>query len=768
MVVNETLPAGTTFEAGASTSGWSCAGSNCTFSLGTLIAGASRTLQFSVRLPSPVPFSLTRLDNTACLSTPTAEPQANNCDDATVAVDGSPRLSITKTLQSGRGEPGSILVFLLTVANTGNRDSAPGTLTETVPAFTTAVASPAWTCVPDRSAGSTCTSLLPSIPGGGASVQRTFAVVVDSPLPQGADLIRNTACVRSTGSPDDCDDLTIPTDARAMISITKVLTSGRAVPGEILVYTLTVQNTGNRASAPVALNETVPDPTTFVPGSSSPDWDCPSPTPPATCHLALGSIDGGGATATRRFAIRVSDPVPAGADAVRNTACAEDSIAPPACDGLTIPLQASPVLTLEKLLEAGTPAPGQLITYSLKVSNTGNQHAGAVVVTDELPPWASPDPASPGPWKCSQNRQCSTTLPSLPAGTSTTLRLTLKVASPLPANALTLVNRACASDSPSRTVCDSVETPLGGSSELLLTKTYQGPPLRPGIDLPFVLNLSNAGDRDASEVLLREILPNGTRFQPQGSDPRWRCDPGTRVCELSLDLPAGGSAAVSFVLHSDSPLPAGLRQVTNTACAVTADGNVAACDDASTPLPTAVELTLQDEIVQDLNGNGSLEDGERLRYILVVRNTSEDIAHELHVTADLDGHLTLVAGSVSTSGGSVLTGNAPSDETPSVWIPQLAPGASVTVTFETIAGQVLAAHLSEVVSSAQVTGMDIETEPSDDPDTPEDDDPTRTPVGALGVPPSLHEIPTLSQWGLVLLSLLLAGAAFFMVRRRTA
>lgn len=762
--VQETVPAGSTFDPSASSPGWKCSGSKCSFPLGTFAVGASRTLAFAVRLPSPVPHDLERLDNTACVTTSTPEPTGNNCGSATALIEAHPDLSITKALQSGQGVPGSTLVFNLTVRNSGDRDSGPSTLTKTVPDFTTAIASPGWSCSPDLGASSTCTSLLPGIAGAGGTASRTFAVTIDNPIPQGADTIANTACVSAPGIPQDCDTIEVPTDARAMVSLSKELTSGKPVPGTTIVYSITAQNTGNRASQPITLTETVPEHTTFDAGASSPGWQCPSAAPLTTCTLFVGPLNGGGESLTRLFAVRVNLPLPAGAREIRNTACAEEP-GVSHCDDLTITPQASPVLAIQKTLASGSAAPGEVLVYHVAVSNSGNQHAANVVVTDDLPPLTSFEPIGRDGWIC-KGRQCSLTLPELAAGTTTTLALAVRVAPTIPGGASSLLNQACASDGPMRTVCDSVETPLGGSPELSLEKTYDGPPLRPGIDLAFTLTLTNSGLRDAGGVRLRETIPAASTFQPVGSDPRWNCtSPASgSTCELTLDAPAQSSASVDFVLRSASPLPPGVRQIANAACLLLADGNATSCDEVSTPLPTYVEATLVDSLIDDRNGNGSLEDGETIRYTLVVSNPSTLPAANLTASTALDPHLALRTGSVSTSDGQVVSGNAPGDTVPTVAIPFLAPGETVTIEFEALAVDASAAQLSEVASQATVTGPDVEAEPSDDPDTEADDDPTRTPVGQGAS--AIHEVPTLSQLGLVGLALLLASAGLAAVRRR--
>ena len=72
VVLRETVPTYTTFDVAGGTAGWSCvpdanAGSNCSFSLGSVLAGASGTLSFAVRVIEPLPAGVSQVANTACI-----------------------------------------------------------------------------------------------------------------------------------------------------------------------------------------------------------------------------------------------------------------------------------------------------------------------------------------------------------------------------------------------------------------------------------------------------------------------------------------------------------------------------------------------------------------------------------------------------------------------------------------------------------------------------------------------------------------------------
>jgi uncharacterized repeat protein (TIGR01451 family) len=171
-------------------------------------------------------------------------------------------------------------------------------------------------------------------------------------------------------------------------------------------------------------------------------------------------------------------------------------------------------------------------------------------------------------------------------------------------------------------------------------------------------------------------------------------------------------------------------------------------------------LSLRDSLQIDLGHDGNLSPGDTLRYTLLVTNTSDRPATSAVITTAIDPHLQLVVGSVTTNAGSVATGNSSGDSSPRILIPTLPAGATATVVFDVVA-LTDAAAVKIVSSQSTATGANFEDTPSDDPDTPQKNDPTTTPVGGPSV-------PTLGSIGLLVLASGLGFAALLAIRRRRA
>ncbi|MBW8879027.1 MAG: DUF11 domain-containing protein [Acidobacteria bacterium] len=765
VTLSETVPANSTFAAAQSSPDWTCsgsgAGSTCTANLGTFPAGGSASRTFAVSLAQPFPAGATAVDNTSCAATATAgDPPANNCASASAPVTAAAKLVVKKTLASGTGTPGGSLVFNLAVTNQGNQDSAATVLTETVPANTTydaTLSSSGWSCS-GSAAGSTCTLNLPGIPGGGGSLARAFAVTIANPLPAGVTTVANTACDGAA-----CDSIQIPTDGKPRLSITKSVASGTATPGTTLIFGITVKNLGNQG-APVTLTETVPAHTTFDSVKSA-AWNCSGTAAGSICSLDAGTLAGGATSTTYLFAVSIDRPLPSAVTQISNSACASTPATTQICDQVQVPVNASPRLTIVKTRTSAPPAPGQLVTYDIAVSNSGDQDAAAVTLTEQVPQATSFDAASSDPaWSCSAGT-CTLVLPSLAAGTTSTRNFSLRVANPLPAGITQIANTVCGADVSSRNVCSTVTDPPGGSPQLTLRKTYSGPPLKAGASLSFTIAVTNTGTQDAKLVHLSETIPAHTSFDAAHSDAGWTCvsTAAGQPCGLTLaSLAAGASSSVIFTVAADSPLPPNVLQIANSACAMV--GSATTCDQTSTPLPVALTATLDDALTQDANNNSFLDNGDVITYTLVLKNPTDQAAQAVKVTTSLDGRLGLIVGSVTTDKGTITSGNGSGDTTLVVAVPTLGPGETMTVVYQALAVDLAGAGDPAFVSTQNfVAGDNFDNVASDDPATPDVvGDPTSTPLKATVTP----SIPTLSGIGLASLAVLLGLCALPILKRR--
>ena len=148
---------------------------------------------------------------------------------------------------------------------------------------------------------------------------------------------------------------------------------------------------------------------------------------------------------------------------------------------------------------------------------------------------------------------------------------------------------------------DQEITPLNASPSLELEKSDGGIAVAPGQSYHYTLSYANAGNQDATMVVLTETVPDYTTFSATRSLPSvWSCvgtTPGS-VCTIDLGtLPAGASATARFGLLADYPALAGVDVVDNSATlsddGLNGGGDVSATD--NTPVIAAPDLVVTKE-----------------------------------------------------------------------------------------------------------------------------------------------------------------------------
>ena len=183
----------------------------------------------------------------------------------------------------------------------------------------------------------------------------------------------------------------------------------------------------------MVLTETVPANTTFNPGASTAGWACvPDNNAGSTCTLALGGLNGGGASGSATYAVTVNASVPSGVTQISNTAGAADDggNGPDPTPGNnagsdTTPLVAVPDLSLTVTDNRIAAHAGQVLTYVLTYQNVGSQDATGVALSDVVPVGTTHfDPPGTSGWSCAHGA---------PAGSSCTFNVAGAVAAGAPA-----------------------------------------------------------------------------------------------------------------------------------------------------------------------------------------------------------------------------------------------------------------------------------------------------------------------------------------------
>jgi uncharacterized repeat protein (TIGR01451 family) len=318
---------------------------------GTLAAGASETCT-ATYTTTQADVDAGSISNTGTASgTPPTGPAVTATASWTIPAVDTPALSLVKSANVvNYSAPGIAITYSYLVTNTGNVDLTAVSVTDPQPGLS-AVTCPNPSLAP--AASETCTANY-----------TTAQADVD------AGSISNTGTANAT-APDGSavtatSSLTIPASDAPAISVVKTASVvNYAAPGVAITYSYKVTNTGNEDLTAVAVTD---------PQVGLSVVTCPSPS------LAPAASE----TCTASYTTTQAD-VDAGS--ISNTGMAsgtpQTGSAATATSSLTIPAIVTATLGLAKTANITSySTPGTLITYSYKVTNTGNVTMTAISVTD--------------------------------------------------------------------------------------------------------------------------------------------------------------------------------------------------------------------------------------------------------------------------------------------------------------------------------------------------------------------------------------------------
>ncbi len=542
------------------------------------------------------------------------------------------------------------------------------------------------------------------IPAGG-SATLTLVLTVSASAKDGDTVLNTVSVTHEAGNPladPPTDSVTTPVSV-PVLSIVKNSTQSQVRAGEDITYTITVTNNGPVDASNVLITETLPTNAAFKSASPS-DGTYNS----ISRVWSIDALDSGD-TATLTLVLTTSNSAVDGSTVVNTASITSENgvtLTPAISDSETTPVR-NPILMIDKNTTQTSIRPGDDITYSILVSNTGTGTASALTVSELLPANASFKSASTafGSYNTSSNiwsigdlapgAQALLTLVLTSSPTVTESESVLNTVQVTEENGITLVNP------PS----DTVETPVL-LPHLAIVKSTTQSSVRTGGSLVYTVTVTNTGLVDAKSVQVSEILPSNAVLQ-SATTASGNFATATNIWSIG-DIAANSSAFITLTFSVVDSAVNG-DTVTNTATVISENNQALTNPPASTVVtPVANPVLTIDKSTQQTLAQPNVD----ITYTIRVGNTGLATARSVMLAESLPANAVYKSASVSSG-----TYNA----TTHIWsIGDIAPNGSATMTLVlTVSSS--AANGSTITNTATVTqenGTPLSPAPSDSVTTP--------------------------------------------------
>jgi uncharacterized repeat protein (TIGR01451 family) len=397
-VFTETLPPNTTAVSLTGPAGWTCVPATpaCTDTV-AMPANTTANFTFVVKVATNVA-SGTTITQTDSVSSSTGDPNnGNNSATVNVQVADSADLSVSNAASPVPVLANTDITYTQVVTNNGPSAATGVSLTDALPAFTTAVSlnGPAgWTCFVVTF---TCTA--PTLaPGAPATI--TFVVKVNAGTAAGTPINETVRVSSTVADPNLANNSATAADVVAGAGQADLVTTDAASPsslaaGSNVTYTQSITNNGPVAATGVSFTQITPPNTNFQSITAPALWTCGTVPPVGgtgtiTCTdsgtLGLGAVN----TANFTLVLQVNAGTPSGTNITDTDTATATNMVP----GITTNSASATVLVANAnsadmaIVKTGAPNPvteGTPLTYTLAVTNNGPASATNVTVVDTLP-----------------------------------------------------------------------------------------------------------------------------------------------------------------------------------------------------------------------------------------------------------------------------------------------------------------------------------------------------------------------------------------------
>jgi|GEM_PF-503812 len=672
LTMTDILPAGTTLNAITIPSGWTrtdstAIGANGTITVTrpTLVAGAAPQI-FTIAINTSAALT-TNLVNTGTVTSTTPDPTpGNNPGTDTDTPSPSSDLSVTITDGSATYTAGTDVTYTIVVNNAGPSDAQNALLSNPLPAGATFVslALPAgWSRTDSTAVGAngTITATRPTLAAGAPA--QTFTLVVRIPSNATGNLVDTVTVSSASSDPTPANNTATDTDTplpSADLSSSKTDGSATYVPGTVVTYTITVNNTSGPSDAQgLTMTDILPAGTTLNSITIPSGWT-------RTDSTAIGA--NGTITVTRPtlvagaapqvFTIAINTSAALTTNLVNTGTVTSTTPDPtPGNNPGTDTDTPSPSSDLSVTITDGsaTYTAGTDVTYTIVVNNAGPSDAQNALLSNPLPAGATfVSLALPAGWSRTDitavgaNGTITATRPTLAAGApAQTFTLVVRIPSNATGNLVDTVTVSSASSdpTPANNTATDTDTPAP-SADLSSSKTDGSATYVPGTVVTYTITVNNtSGPSDAQGLTMTDILPAGTTLNSITIPSGWTRTDSTAIGAngtITVTRPtlvAGAAPQVfTIAINTSAALTTNLVN-TGTVTSTTPDptpGNNPGTD-TDTPSPSSdVSVTITD-------GSATYTAGTDVTYTITVNNAGPSDAQNLLLSNPLPAGTTFVS-----------------------------------------------------------------------------------------------------------------------------
>ncbi|MFZ6031095.1 MAG: DUF7507 domain-containing protein [Chloroflexota bacterium] len=525
--ITDTLPAEVTFQ--SASPGCSHNTGQVICDIGEMITGTEESRVIVVRVDPDAGGTIT---NQAVVGSESPDPNpANNTATVQTTVNQQADLQIMKSANLGTVLAGNTLTYTLSLHNGGPSTATGVRITDTLPSAVTFQSASGCS----HTAGEVVCNV--GSMAVNADATRTIVVRVD---PAFTGTIGNAATAAAvTTDPNPANNVgTVNTtvNAAADLRLNKTGTPTTVVAGNLLTYTLSLHNAGPSDALAVTVQDTLPSGVTFQSASAG----CSHVAGQVTCNLA-GLLTNG--NANRTVVVRVNSSTTA---ALSNSATVSANTDDPNSANNTGTTNTAVSTRADMQISKSASSPviaGDLLTYTLSITNLGPSDARNVVATDSLTFGLVFQSASTGCSYHQGTRVVTCSVGTVTGNTSLNRTVVVRIAPYVTGTLLTQANVSSSTFDPVSTNNQfSLVTTVQTRADLALHVTDVPEAAPPGGSLAYTFRTTNLGPSDAQGVVLTSTLP--ANFTP--GTPSVSCVlTSILTCELGT-IPAGQSAQVSL------------------------------------------------------------------------------------------------------------------------------------------------------------------------------------------------------------------------------